>query len=94
MTLPIWLTTAGLLLNLIGTVLLIFSLPASFRGFNSKIECLVFEAPSEGQSDFKFAKDLFRERVLKEKNQSILLSLFFLISGAVLQILSLFLIIK
>jgi hypothetical protein len=83
-TLQIGLSVLGIALNLIGTVLLIFSLPATVMFREGS---LVVWTPDSG---LKSTINLFRERVFKDKNQTIVLSLILLIGGVLLQIASLF----
>ncbi len=87
-----WLAAIGMVMNLLGTVLLIFSLPATFR-FNSTTKNFEIYTPDEKevQSEFQFIKNLFHSRVVKERNYSIRLSLFLLIVGIAVQIFGLYL---
>ncbi len=92
MSLSRWFAGFGILMNLAGTVLLVFSLPATTRIDPSMRTVSIFDSVVLGsQSDLQFVKDLFYERVIKEKNFSIWLSLSLLIFGAALQIVGLYL---
>jgi hypothetical protein len=85
-----WLAAFGIILNLIGTVLLVFSLPTFFEGFNPKTGTLGWRSPDKGQSYWQFVLDLFIYKLFKEKDLILVLSLSFLLLGALFQIVSLF----
>jgi len=92
MNVSFWLAAIGMMMNLSGTVLLIFSLPATFRfNFTSKHFEIYTPDEKEVQSEFQFIKNLFYSRVVKEKNYSIRLSLFLLVVGIAVQIVGLYL---
>lgn len=76
MLISFWLTVIGIIMNLAGTVLLIFSFPATFKSENGKLKATQSTTVS-----------LFYERVFKEINPSIILALIFLVTGTVFQIL-------
>jgi hypothetical protein len=86
MILIFWLMIFGILLTFIGTLLLIFSLPASF-----KIE------PGTREVYIGFHSgplDLFHDRVVKNPDYSIISALIFLSIGVIFQITSIWLDIK
>jgi hypothetical protein len=87
MNMSFWLAVIGLVMNLAGTILLIFSLPATMRFDSTKH--LEIRIPDETTSEFQYAINLFQDRVMKEKNRSVLLALFLLIFGALFQIIAL-----
>lgn len=77
MTLSFWLTISGILLSFFGTILLIFSLPASFkRDSNSGSLFIVSGTPW----------DLFHHSVIDEKDSSIIFALILLIIGIIFQL--------
>ena len=90
MHLSFWFACFGMLINLAGTVLLIFSLPASVK-YDPSDGQLGFFTPGKGQSDLQFTREIFNDRVLTENNLSIRLSLSLLIVGVTLQIIGLYL---
>jgi len=91
-------TFIGLILNFLGTVILVFSLPAYFKqtesgGLAVPKEGIVFSSEPErvparmvGTYDsLKSVLDLFRERVISDKDPSIILALVFLGLSTILQ---------
>ena len=72
---PFGFTLVGIVLNLIGTVLLVFTLPMSFKFENKKM----FVTEDN-------AIELFKERVIEKPDPSIIIALIFLIVGAAFQI--------
>jgi hypothetical protein len=92
MSLSRWLTGFGILMNLIGTVLLVFSLPTTTWIDPTTRGIYLYDPVVLGsKSDLHFVKDLFYKRAIKEKNFPIRLSLFLLIFGVALQIIGLYL---
>jgi hypothetical protein len=88
--LSLYLATIGLVMNLVGTILLVFSLPTGKKfEYENGIQTETSLVPGENDSEFQFTRDVFRIRVIKEKNRPLLVALSLLLFGAALQILSL-----
>jgi len=71
-----WFTSAGIILNLTGTVLLVFSLPTSFKNDSSGRLFHIRGNPW----------DLFHVHVIEKPDPSIILALILLVFGVVFQI--------
>lgn len=88
-------TIVGLILNFLGTLVLVFSLPTCFTLDNKDgsvcLESGKFKVsdetitPSDACKSLKFAFNLFTLRVCKEKDLGIILALFLLGFGYILQ---------
>ena len=88
-----WLVISGITMNLVGTVFLIFSVPAAATTSRIVVspECVI-EHPDENtlKAELKFVGSLFRNHVIKE-NSLIRWSFVLLVAGVLLQIYGLYL---
>jgi len=87
-------TFLGLILNFLGTVMLVFSLPAFLKQNKSGELCVsmplsISAQPVAAKNDtfksLEFVIDLFIDRVIKDKDISIICALVLLVLGNILQ---------
>jgi len=77
-----WLATLGVLLNLSGTLLLVFSLPAYLRANSGRTEMMV---PDQGECSFQYTWNVFKGAI-DDRNPPVMVALCFLVAGAISQI--------